>query len=130
MRLDEEVALTLFRTIQEGLHNVVKHSRAQHVRVELSTDDREIHICLSDDGVGFETEGDRNGGLGLISMRERLRLIGGFMRIDSAPSQGTTVNIWAPVGESHRNVPAKEEPPWSCELGRGNNDESRTGTLS
>lgn len=86
MSLDEEIALTLFRMIQEALHNVAKHSRAKHVRVELTADDRQIHVRLSDDGVGFETEGNRNEGLELISMRERLRLIEGIIRIDSAPS--------------------------------------------
>jgi hypothetical protein len=55
--------------------------------------------------------------------------LGGFMRIDSALSQGTTVNIWAPIGESHSNVPAEEEPPSLYERRGGNSDESRTGTF-
>lgn len=128
--LDEEIALTLFRMMQEGLHNIAKHSRAKHARVELTTNDGHIHVRLSDDGAGFQIDTNRTEGLGLISMRERLRLIGGMIRIDSAPSQGTTLNVWVPIepSDSHGSGSAFEHLASSREPYPGLRDEPRTGT--
>ena len=78
VRIREDVSLCLFRIVQEALRNVVKHSRAVKAEVELFGNVSVIDLCISDCGTGFNPQsasGKR--GLGLISMRERLRLVGG-----------------------------------------------------
>jgi signal transduction histidine kinase len=91
-----EIALALFRTLQEGLNNVAKHSRATVVKVDLVKSDSNVTIRLSDNGQGFDGNTDRHG-LGLISMRERIRLVGGALRIWSQPSRGTRIEATVPV---------------------------------
>jgi PAS domain S-box-containing protein len=96
--LDQDVSLTLYRIVQESLRNVAKHSRARHVKVELTPRSKSIQLRVSDDGVGFS--GDHIGsshGLGLVSMRERLRLAGGELSIWSRPSLGTQVEAAIPL---------------------------------
>jgi PAS domain S-box-containing protein len=96
--LDENVSLNLFRTVQESLRNVVKHSHARHVKVELTCQSGMVHLHVSDDGVGFNPDAPRlNHGLGLVSMRERLRSVGGSFSIWSRPSLGTLVEGTVPA---------------------------------
>jgi PAS domain S-box-containing protein len=99
--LDDTVSLSLFRTIQESLRNVAKHSQAHHVKIELSRNSTQIKLRISDDGVGFDLDQMGNHGahkgLGLISMRERLRSAGGELHIWSSPSMGTQVEGRVPV---------------------------------
>jgi PAS domain S-box-containing protein len=96
--LDENVSLNLFRTVQESLRNAVKHSKAHHVKVELTCQSNLVHLLVSDDGVGFDPEERRaDHGLGLVSMRERLRSIGGEFSIWSKPFHGTVVEAKVPV---------------------------------
>ena len=96
--LDETVSLNLFRTVQESLRNVVKHSHARHVKVELDCNESVVHLLLSDDGVGFNSEDEQlHHGLGLVSMRERLRSLGGEFTIWSKPSLGTQVEGRVPA---------------------------------
>lgn len=98
MDLDETISLSLYRVIQEALRNVAKHSRAHHVKVELSARANSVHLRISDDGVGFNCHGiGSNHGLGLVSMRERLRLAGGEMSIWSRPSLGTQIEAVVPI---------------------------------
>ncbi len=96
--LEENVSLNLFRTVQESLRNVVKHSHARHVKVGLTCQSSVVQLRVSDDGVGFNPE-DAQGshGLGLISMRERLRSVGGEFSIWSRPSLGTQVEGRVPA---------------------------------
>jgi PAS domain S-box-containing protein len=96
--LDENVSLNLFRTVQESLRNVFKHSQARHVKVELACQSDVVQLHVSDDGIGFNPQDVRNShGLGMISMRERLRLVGGEFAIWSKPSLGTQVEGRAPA---------------------------------
>ena len=96
--LDENVSLNLFRTIQESLRNAVKHSHARHVKVDLTSQSGMIRLRVSDDGVGFNPNVPQlNYGLGLVSMRERLRSVGGDFAIWSKPSLGTLVEGNVPV---------------------------------
>lgn len=91
-QLDETVALSLYRVVQEALRNVAKHSQAHHVKVELTEGDGELRVRVSDDGVGFDSQSARKKhGLGLISMEERLRLSGGELSLWSRPSLGTQI---------------------------------------
>jgi PAS domain S-box-containing protein len=104
-----DTVLCLYRIAQEGLGNVIKHSGARHVRVELSGGADEVTLRITDDGVGFDPGSvDGNGGLGLVSMRERLRLVGGTIVIDSRPSAGTRIDVHVPVSPAG---PGPNGPP-------------------
>jgi signal transduction histidine kinase len=93
-----DTALCLYRIAQEALRNVVKHSGSRHAAVELSGAADSIRLRVTDDGVGFEPGSvGGNGGLGLVSMRERLTLVGGEIAIDSHPSDGTQIDVRVPV---------------------------------
>jgi PAS domain S-box-containing protein len=93
-----ETSHCLYRLVQEALRNVVKHSGCRHASVDLSATAGAIHLSVEDDGVGFDPgPGGHTGGLGLVSMRERLHLIGGTIAIDSRPGEGTRIDIHAPV---------------------------------
>jgi PAS domain S-box-containing protein len=106
--LEENVSLSLFRTVQESLNNVVKHSHARHAKVELTRETTVIQLRVSDDGIGFNPEQSRNRhGLGLVSMRERLRSVGGEFSIWSKPSLGSQVKGTVPAT---RKVVRLEEP--------------------
>jgi PAS domain S-box-containing protein len=90
--LDNDVALTFLRLVQESLHNVAKHSGAKSVQVDLTGTSEEISLVVRDDGVGFDVKQLKTAqGLGLVSMRERANLIGGEFVIDSTPSVGTWI---------------------------------------
>jgi signal transduction histidine kinase len=92
------VALCLYRIAQEALANAIKHSGAQHVRVELSGTADAISLLIADDGAGFDPKVIQGrGGLGLVSMRERVFSIGGELVIDSQPSGGTRVDVLIPL---------------------------------
>jgi PAS domain S-box-containing protein len=96
--LNENVSLNLFRMVQESLRNAAKHSHARHVKVEFTCQSNMVHLRISDDGVGFNPESPRvNHGLGLVSMRERLRSVGGEFSIWSKPSLGTLVEGTVPI---------------------------------
>ena len=97
--LPRDIGLCLYRVLQESLHNVVKHSGARRVLVELNGSPAEIRLNVSDEGVGFDPgRSQKNGGLGLISMCERLRLVGGRVTIDSQPLRGTQIRASVPLG--------------------------------
>jgi signal transduction histidine kinase len=106
--LPKEVSLCLFRVLQEALQNGVKHSGARHFRVELRGTSREIQLTVNDLGVGFDQQVaiDRRG-IGLVSMRERLNLVGGEFSINSKPGGGTTIRARVPLMvEAHRATAA------------------------
>jgi len=96
-QIPNDVTLCLFRIVQEALRNVVKHSGATEAEVELSGNDDELDLCVSDSGQGFNLESLKGVvGLGLISMRERVRLVGGHLSIESNPSHGTRIRVRIP----------------------------------
>ncbi len=95
-----ETSLCLFRIVQEGLRNVKRHSGATHAQVRIETMGDTLHLSISDDGAGYDVNnGAGHQGLGLRSMRERVRLIGGRFEIHSKIRRGTRIDVWAPVGE-------------------------------
>ena len=97
-----DVGICLFRVLQESLHNAVKHSGVRRIEVELLEDDGEIHLAVADLGKGFDLESALQGrGLGLTSMRERVRLVNGTITIDSKLMGGTCVHVHLLV-ESNR----------------------------
>lgn len=87
-RLPEPVELCMYRIAQEALSNVVKHSGATTAFVRVALCGKTISLCVADDGIGFDT-GAVRGGIGLTSMRERLRLVGGELHIKSSAETGT-----------------------------------------
>ena len=95
--LPKEVSLCLFRIAQEALHNAVKYSEANEFRVELYRVAEELHLVVTDRGIGFDVqEARRRGGLGLLSMQERIHLIRGKLNVESAPGLGTRVIATVP----------------------------------
>jgi signal transduction histidine kinase len=96
--LSQEIAINLFRVVQESLQNVSKHAQATRVTVRLSGSSNGIGLSVRDNGKGFDLESKnaRVKGLGLVSMQERARGLGGFLRIHSLPSNGTKVCAWIP----------------------------------
>jgi PAS domain S-box-containing protein len=96
--LSSEVATNLFRVMQESLQNVSKHAQATTVTVRLSGSSKGVGVSVRDNGKGFkhETKNARIKGLGLVSMQERARGLGGFLRIHALPRAGTKVCAWIP----------------------------------
>lgn len=85
-------ALALYRVAQEALRNVRKHAKAAHALVRVTSNDTGLTLDVTDDGAGFLLErGGEGNGLGLLSMRERMRLVGGDLSVVSIPGHGTTV---------------------------------------
>ena len=97
--LPPEIATALFRVMQESLQNVFKHAQATAVTVRLSGSPKGIGLSVRDNGKGFEVESQsaKRAGLGLVSMQERARLLGGISRIRSSPEHGTRVCAWIPL---------------------------------
>jgi len=94
-----EISLCLYRILQEALRNAVKHSGVERVVVQLSALPSEIALRVSDAGRGFNPDDARLArGLGLVSMRERVRMVGGVISITSTPAVGTTVLACIPLG--------------------------------
>jgi len=91
--LPQEISLCLFRVLQEALQNAVKHSGVCQFDVSLKGVSNEINLSVHDGGVGFDPEKAINqAGIGLISMQERLKLVGGQLSIDSKVQRGTTIH--------------------------------------
>lgn len=101
LNMDRPHQSAALRVIQEALSNVIKHSKAETAMVHLDFRSESLLITVSDDGIGFETQGARDdslarSGFGITSMQERARLIGGSVSVESAPGQGAVVNVEIP----------------------------------
>ncbi len=93
-----DVGRPMFRVLQEALHNASKHSGVKRIEVQLREDSGEIHLIVRDSGKGFDVEAALQGkGLGLTSMRERVRLVNGTIEIQSKPMGGTTIHVRVPL---------------------------------
>src|SRR5262245_23500873 len=93
-----DIALCLFRVLQEALQNAVRHSCAGHFTVNLQGTPEVIRLTVRDGGRGFDPESvSQDGGLGLTSMRERLKLVDGDLSIESQPGTGTTIVAQVPL---------------------------------
>jgi signal transduction histidine kinase len=96
--LAREVSLSIFRVVQEALHNAVKYSGGDGFFVSLHANAVELDLEVRDHGVGFDvTSVASRGGLGLISMRERVELLNGTIEIESKPSRGTRIRARVPL---------------------------------
>ncbi len=96
-RLPAELETALFRITQEALTNVAAHAEAAIVEIHVEVRDGAIvTLCISDDGIGFDTT-ERSTGLGLLGMRERVSMLGGEFSVHSRPTEGTTIRVTVPV---------------------------------
>ncbi|MEI6194935.1 MAG: PAS domain-containing protein [Verrucomicrobiota bacterium] len=96
--LPDDIALCLYRIVQEGLQNVVKHSGATVAQVALRGDEKELRLEISDQGSGFDLAATTgNSSLGLVSMRERVRLVHGKISIHSSKGEGTRIEVRVPL---------------------------------
>jgi signal transduction histidine kinase len=89
--------LCVYRIVQEALRNIVKHSHAQRASVHLEQQGPHLTLNIADSGVGFTPGTLEHSGLGLVSIRERVNLLGGQMVIRSAPGRGTRLGVRVPV---------------------------------
>jgi signal transduction histidine kinase len=97
-RVPIEASLSLLRVLQEALHNSLKHSGTRRFEVELSETSNALHLTIRDSGIGFNPQTAMKGhGLGLISMRERMKLVKGELSIDSRSQRGTTIHAVVPI---------------------------------
>jgi signal transduction histidine kinase len=92
--VDRNKTIFLYRMVQEALNNVVKHSGADRVMVDIRTEGGDIHITISDNGKGFNAQAaDFKPGIGLSSIQQRATMIGAIARINSEKDKGTTVHL-------------------------------------
>jgi signal transduction histidine kinase len=101
-RIDAIIETECFRIGQEALTNVIRHSKARNVTVELKQRNGQLHLIVRDDGLGFDVESVREqavhgASLGLLSMEERAALAGGGLEFHSAPGKGTEIRAWFPL---------------------------------
>ena len=113
-RLDPVIETECFRVAQEALTNVVRHAQAKAVTVELRKEEGQLHLCVRDDGIGFDVavvreKAVRGTSLGLLSMEERAVLAGGRLEFNSVPGRGTEVHAWFPL--KWQTPPSESEAP-------------------
>jgi anti-sigma regulatory factor (Ser/Thr protein kinase) len=96
--LPADIALCLYRVLQESLQNIRKHAQTKKAEVRLVRIENEIVLAVEDSGNGFELKDTRRkGGLGLVSMGERVRTVRGSVSISSRPGQGTLIEVRVPL---------------------------------
>src|SRR5690606_24128184 len=101
VRLPSKVEISVYRLVQEALQNASAHARANAVTVAVEFAPATLHLSIRDDGKGFDLErtNKENGGrLGLLGMQERTEALGGQIKIETAPGQGTVIELEIPVG--------------------------------
>jgi signal transduction histidine kinase/HAMP domain-containing protein len=101
-RLPAEVETAIFRAVQEAISNIARHSGARNVSILFRFDDENTQVSVEDDGIGFDVDEltlfpDSARGLGLLSMRERVELLGGDLEVDSSLGGGTRIYIRVPI---------------------------------
>jgi signal transduction histidine kinase len=107
-RFPKESEINIYRIVQEGINNVVKHSQATEAAVVLKLESGALRISIRDNGRGL-TPGQNidegsSGGFGLSGIRERARIMNGRVEVDSSPGQGFNLNVEIPGGASQRKV--------------------------
>jgi PAS domain S-box-containing protein len=97
----KDAAMNLYRVVQESLNNILKHSRAKRARLRLECDVHEVQLSIEDDGLGFKITGPGKGGkgLGLKNIAERVRILGGKLKMESQPGKGTHIEVSIPVAD-------------------------------
>jgi signal transduction histidine kinase len=103
--MDHDIEVALYRSAQEALHNIAKHSRARNFVVRLGTTGSEIQLEIEDDGVGTSTKAPDDGGYGLTGMRERAVALGGSMTVQTRRGRGTQIRIVLPFSANESSTP-------------------------
>ena len=98
LELDHEFEVAIYRSVQEALNNIAKHSRARNVTVTVDREDGALRLVVEDDGIGFSRAGGvPNRSFGIVGMRERVAALGGSLRIHSRKGRGTKVRVLLPI---------------------------------
>jgi NarL family two-component system sensor histidine kinase YdfH len=95
--LPDPVKETLLRTVSEALTNIARHARATEASVKLAVQENQLNLEIKDNGLGFDPATIPSGHYGLLGLRERARLIGGTLTLDTAPQKGTILTIEIPL---------------------------------
>ena len=93
--LSDDYKTCIYRIVQEALRNATRHAKAKLVQVALTQDDKALRLTIKDDGKGFTPE--REKGIGLLGMEERVKRLDGTFQVQSAPGTGTTINVVLPL---------------------------------
>jgi len=120
--IDSNVSLSLYRIVQEALHNVTRHSGARDASVQLMTENGSLLLRISDSGVGFDPKQSQLEGLGLISMRERAAILRGELDIHAAPGSGTRIDVRVPLAEAAGGGAMETEPAVSRRFAESGGD--------
>jgi len=119
-RLTPEAERTVYRIVQEAMTNVARHASANRVEIRMAEADGLVSVIVEDDGVGFDARDverpGRQGGLGLLGIRERVAQLGGTVRIDSVIGRGTRLEVTIPAAEHRAARTATAEEPAALEL--------------
>lgn len=97
-RIDENLKLMFYRIVQEQINNILKHSKASHVNIELSSTPENTVLIIHDDGIGFEPSKTK-GGIGLRNISNRAKFYGGVSEINSSPGSGSTLTVTIPLNQ-------------------------------
>lgn len=93
---DSGIQIMIFRIVQEAIQNIVKHSKATQINIEVAVDEGMLFVIISDNGVGFDFEGKLESGVGLINMRHRTELLKGAIKWKPGINCGTEVRLTIP----------------------------------
>jgi len=96
-RLAPDVETAVYRSVQEALTNVIKHANAARASIVVTRKPDGVLVMIEDDGRGFDPAASRDGGLGLLGMRERVELLDGTLQVEAEPGQGTTLIVTLPM---------------------------------
>ncbi len=107
--LPPELKTALFRIAQEAVNNIVRHAQAKTAKITLDRDQREVYLCIQDDGRGFTVAGDLGADVGeairlhqwgLVGIQERVELVGGTLNVISEPGKGSLLEVYVPLPET------------------------------
>jgi len=99
--VDREIEIAIYRSVQESLHNIAKHSQAKNFSLRVERQDGGLCLLVDDDGIGFSGKGNpRRQSFGLLGMRERIAALGGTVRVRSRSGRGTRLRIMLPVTQT------------------------------
>jgi signal transduction histidine kinase len=115
-RLPADLETVCYRVVQESLTNIVRHAKATDVRVSVVRSGDDLQLTIRDNGVGFDVDAAQataraGGSLGLLSMAERVTLVGGKLDLDSAPGQGCRISVYLPLKRAATSAALGEEGP-------------------
>jgi signal transduction histidine kinase len=102
-RLPAILENAIYRIVQEALTNACKHSRSKAVKLTLAQDGQDVRLEVQDWGIGFDLDSVEKGHFGLEGIRQRVRLLGGRLTIESTPGSGTRVEVVVPIVEKQND---------------------------